>query len=248
VTGEVFVGVDKNGSLGKGAGKGYILRLKDTDQDGKADEHTVFANVDNPRGLIAMGNQVYVLHTVIPESTGILEAMHLSVFTDADWDGVADGGPKRLISDISVPKHNQDRGADHTTNGIRMGIDGWIYIAVGDFGIVGAKGADGTELTMLGGGIVRVRPDGTEMEVYTHGLRNIYDVAIDPFMNIFTRGNTNDGGGWNIRFIHQIQSGEYGYPVLFKRFTDEIIPALVDVGGGSGTGAMFFEEQGWPET
>lgn len=247
VTGEVFVGVDKNGSLGKGAGKGYILRLKDTDQDGKADEHTVFANVDNPRGLIAMGNQVYVLHTVIPESTGILEAMHLSVFTDADWDGVADGEPKRLISDISVPKHNQDRGADHTTNGIRMGIDGWIYIAVGDFGIVGAKGADGTELTMLGGGIVRVRPDGTEMEVYTHGLRNIYDVAIDPFMNIFTRGNTNDGGGWNIRFIHQIQSGEYGYPVLFKRFTDEIIPALVDVGGGSGTGAMFFEEQGWPE-
>jgi len=49
VTGEVFVGVDKNGSLGKGPGKGYILRLKDTNQDGKADEHTVFANVDNPR-------------------------------------------------------------------------------------------------------------------------------------------------------------------------------------------------------
>lgn len=83
---------------------------------------------------------------------------------------------------------------------------------------------------MLGGGILRVRPDGTEMEVYTHGLRNIYDVAIDPYMNMFTRGNTNDGGGWNIRFIHQIQSGEYGYPVLFKNFTEEIIPALVDVG------------------
>ena len=24
------------------------------------------------------------------------------------------------------------RGGDHTTNGIRMGIDGWIYIGVGD--------------------------------------------------------------------------------------------------------------------
>ena len=34
-------------------------------------------------------------------------------------------------------------------------------------------------------------------------------------------------------FIHEIQTGEYGYPRLFKRYTSEIIPALVDVGGGS---------------
>ena len=85
------------------------------------------------------------------------------------------------------------------------------------------------------------------MEVYTHGTRNIYDVAIDPFMNTFTRDNTNDGGGWNIRFSHHIQSAEYGYPVLFKHFTDEIIPALVDVGGGSGTGSLFMDEPSWPD-
>jgi putative heme-binding domain-containing protein len=128
-----------------------------------------------------------------------------------------------------------------------MGIDGWIYIAIGDFGFVDAEGTDGTKLTMYGGGVVRVRPDGTEMEEYVHGLRNIYDIAIDPFMNMFTRGNTNDGGGWNMRFIHEIQSAQYGYPKLFKRYTSEILPALVDVGGGSGTGAMFFQEPGWPE-
>lgn len=246
-TGELFVGVDLLGSLGKGPGKGRIVRLVDADGDGKPESHTVYANLDNPRGLISVGTKLYVLHTVIPESTGKLEAMHLSVLEDNNWDGIADGPPKILVSDVSPPKHNQDRGADHTTNGIRMGIDGWIYIAVGDFGIHGAKGTDGTELTMLGGGIVRVRPDGSEMEVYTHGLRNIYDMAIDPLMNVYTRGNTNDGGGWNVRFIHQIQSGEYGYPVLFKNFTDEIIPALVDLGGGSGTGALFFQEPGWPE-
>ena len=246
-TGEVFVGVDMLGSLGKGPGKGKIIRLVDKDGDGIADQKTVYANLDNPRGLVALGTKLLVLHTVIPQSTGKLSAMHLSVLEDKNWDGVADGKPKILISDISPPKHNQERGADHTTNGIRMGIDGWIYIAVGDFGIHGAKGTDGTELTMLGGGVVRVRPDGTEMEVYTHGLRNIYDVAIDPFMNIFTRGNTNDGGGWNVRFIHHIQTGEYGYPMLFKNFTNEIIPALVDLGGGSGTGAMFLQEPGWPE-
>lgn len=65
-------------------------------------------------------------------------------------------------------------------------------------------------------------------------------------MNIFTRGNTNDGGGWNVRFAHHIQSGEYGYPTLFKHFTEEIIPALVDLGGGSGTGALYMDDDRWP--
>ncbi len=246
-SGEVFVGVDMDGSLGKDPGKGKIIRLVDSNNDGVADSHTLYAEIDNPRGLIAMGDQLYVLHTVIPKDGGMLSGMHLSVFEDKNGDGIADGKARRLVSDISVAKHNQDRGADHTTNGITMGIDGWIYIAVGDFGMVGAKGTDGTELTMLGGGIVRVRPDGSELEVYTHGTRNIYDVAIDPLMNIYTRGNTNDGGGWNVRFIHHIQSGEYGYPVLFKNFTGEILPALEDLGGGSGTGALFFAEPGWPE-
>jgi putative heme-binding domain-containing protein len=246
-TGEVYVGVDLLGSLGKGPGKGRIVRLLDADHDGKADQHTAFADIDNPRGLLSFGDKLYVLHTLIPADTGVLTGMNLSVLEDKNRDGVADGPPKTLVRDISVAKHNQDRGADHTTNGIRMGIDGWIYIAVGDFGFVNAQGTDGTTLTMLGGGVVRVRPDGTEMEVYTHGLRNIYDVAIDPYLNLFTRGNTNDGGGWNVRFIHHIQSGQYGYPILFKNFTDEIIPALEDLGGGSGTGALFMDEAGWPE-
>jgi hypothetical protein len=246
-TGEVYVGVDLLGSLGKGPGKGRIVRLVDTDHNGTADAHTVFAEIDNPRGLISSGDKLFVLHTVIPKDTGVLTGMHLSVLEDKNRDGLADGPPKILVHDISVAKHNQDRGADHTTNGIRMGIDGWIYIAVGDFGMVNAKGSDGTTLTVLGGGVLRVRPDGSELEVYTHGSRNIYDVAIDPFMNIFTRGNTNDGGGWNVRFIHHIQSGEYGYPVLFKNFTDEIIPALADLGGGSGTGSLFLDESTWPE-
>lgn len=245
--GSVFVGVDKIGSLGKTPGKGSIIKLIDSNNDGKVDSHTEFAAVDNPRGIIAMGDQVFVLYTTFSAETQKATGMELAVFDDKNADGIADGPAKPLIQNISSPKFLQSRGTDHATNGIRMGIDGWIYIAVGDFGFHNAVDRDGTKLTMLGGGIVRVRPNGTEMEVYTHGLRNIYDVAIDPFMNIFTRDNTNDGGGWNIRFSHQIQSGEYGYPLLFKHFTEEIIPALVDLGGGSGTGSLFMDDANWPE-
>ena len=244
--GAVFVGVDMMGSLGKKPGNGRIIKLIDANNDGKVDAHTEFATVDNPRGVLPVGDQVFVLHTMFSKETGLATGMDLVVFEDKNNDGVADGPSKPLIEHISNPTFLKSRGTDHATNGIRMGIDGWIYIAVGDFGFHDAVDRSGKKLTMLGGGVVRVRPDGTGMEVYTHGLRNIYDVAIDPLMNMFARGNTNDGGGWNIRFSNQIQSGEYGYPVLFKHFTDEIIPALVDVGGGSGTGSIFLDDDSWP--
>ncbi len=246
-TGEVFVGVDMIGSLGKTPGKGRIIKLTDKNNDGKPDEHIEFAAVDNPRGIIANGDKVYVMHATFDKQTGIASGMDLVVFEDKDHNGKADGPSKPLIQNLSNTTYMRERGTDHATNGIRMGIDGWIYISVGDFGFHNAVDRSGTKLTMLGGGILRVRPDGTEMEVFSHGTRNVYDVAIDPFMNIFSRENTNDGGGWNVRFSHFLQTGEYGYPSLFQHFTDEIIPALVDVGGGSGTGALYMDEPNWPE-
>src|SRR5690606_12686767 len=126
--GEVFVGVDMIGSLGKDPGKGYIVKLVDCNNDGIMDNHTEYAQVDNPRGIISMGDQLFVLHTVFGED-GIASGMDLVVFEDKDRDGVADGSSKPLIEHISSPKFLQSRGTDHATNGIRMGIDGWIYIA-----------------------------------------------------------------------------------------------------------------------
>lgn len=246
-TGEVYVGVDMQGSLGKEIGKGKIVRLVDCNNDGIVDSNTTFAEVDNPRGIIPVGDKVFVLYTTFSEEDSVATGQDLVVFEDVDGNGLADSPPQVLIEGIGNPNYLRSRGTDHATNGIQMGIDGWIYIAVGDFGFHGAVDREGTELTMLGGGVVRVRPDGTEMEVYTHGMRNIYDVAIDPYMNIFTRGNTNDGENWNVRFLHHVQTGEYGYTTLFMNFTEEIIPALVDLGGGSATGALYMDDDRWPE-
>ena len=233
-TGEVFVGVDEQGSLGKEAGRGKVLRCIDTDGDGQADRINTFATMDHPRGLFYDNGSLWVLHPPF-----------LTVYHDDDLDGTADRHDT-LITGISTDEVNK-RGADHTTNGIRMGIDGWIYIAVGDFGFSEAKGTDGTVLSRRGGGIVRVRPDGTEMEIHNWGQRNILDVCIDPYMNVFTRDNTNDGGGWDIRLSHLLQSGEYGYPSLYLNFTEESMPPLADYGGGSGCGAMFLHDLRWPE-
>lgn len=232
-TGEVFVGIDKQGSLGKKSGQGRVVRCLDTDGDGQADQINTFAKMDHPRGLHYQRGKLWVLHP--PK---------LTLYHDDDLDGVADRS-ETLVTGLTTELLNK-RGADHTTNGIRMGIDGWLYIAVGDFGFLNAQGTDRTTLSLKGGGIARVRPDGTELEIYCRGLRNILDVCIDPRLNMFTRDNTNDGGGWDIRLSHIIQSGHYGYPSLFKNFSQEVLFPLADYGGGSGCGGVFASEPWLP--
>src|SRR5699024_11510344 len=115
------------------------------------------------------------------KESGTAENMDLIVFEDKNGDGIADGEAKVLVKDLSNPTYLKERGTDHATNGIQMGVDGWIYIAVGDFGFHNATGTDGTKLTMLGGGILRVRPDGTELVDFKNVLRNVYDDVIDVY-------------------------------------------------------------------
>ena len=232
-TGEVFVAVDEQGSLGRTPGGGKVLRCVDTDGDGKADKVTVFAKMEHPRGVISQNGSVWVMH---PPT--------LSVFHDDDGDGVSDRQDV-LVTGLTTEQINT-RGGDHTTDGIRMGIDGWIYIGDGDYGILEAKGKDGSAVTLRGGGILRVRPDGTELEIFATGLRNPFDIAIDPFLNLFTRDNTNDGAGWDVRVSHLIQTAHYGYTQLFANFPDEIMPTLGAFGGGGGTGALFIGSPDWP--
>lgn len=247
--GEVFVAVDQNGSLGKDLNvQQNILRMLDTDGDGKADKVNVFAEkvedttggnkwmVFNGRGLFYDNGKLWVLHPPF-----------IRVFEDVDGDGKADKNDL-LVSGISTQQSLAGRGGDHTTNGFRVSIDGWMYIAVGDFGFNNAVDKGGKKVVLQGGGIARVRLDGTELEIYAQGLRNIYDVAVSPQLDLFTLDNTNDGGGWNVRLSHVIGGqAEYGYPRQFKKFKGEFIDCLADYGGGSPCGSIFLDEPGLGE-
>ncbi len=229
--GTLYVSSDGNGSLGRNPKRGRVIRLRDLDGDGRADETKVFCEVDAPRGLVWDHDRLYLVHPP-----------HLSEFIDADHDGVAEK-QNILVKDIAFGY--KDRPADHTTNGLSLGIDGWLYIAGGDFGFLKATGTDGRTLQHRGGGVIRVRPDGTGLEIYSTGTRNILEVAISPLMDIFARDNTNDGGGWNVRFHHFTGLDDHGYPRLYKNFNDECIQPLADYGGGSGCGAVYIDEPGF---
>lgn len=233
--GIIYVCSDKNSSLDREPNRGSILRLRDIDGDGQADESKFFVdNVDSPRCAVWDHDRLYVMHPP-----------HLSAFIDHDRDGHADE-QKILIKDIAFGF--KDRPADHTSNGVTLGIDGWLYLAIGDFGFMDAKGADGRHLQFRSGGVIRVRPDGKEMQVYSRGTRNILEVAMDPMLNGFTRDNTNDGGGWDIRIHHFSGLENHGYPSLYMNFTDEIVAPLADYGGGSGCGSLYLDEPGFPES
>jgi putative membrane-bound dehydrogenase-like protein len=229
--GTLYVSSDGNGSVERKPNRGRIIRLRDLDGDGRADETKVFCEVDSPRGLVWDHDRLYLVHPP-----------HLSEFIDADHDGVAE---KQNILVNGIAFGFKDRPADHTTNGLSLGIDGWLYIAGGDFGFLKATGTDGKTLQHRGGGVIRVRPDGTGLEIYSTGTRNILEVAISPLMDMFARDNTNDGGGWNVRFHHFTGLDDHGYPRLYKNFNDEAIQPLADYGGGSGTGAVYIDEPGF---
>jgi len=233
--GTLFVSSDKNGSLDRELKRGSIIRLKDLDGDGRADQSNLYVdNVDSPRGIVWDHDRLYVLHPP-----------HLSAFIDENNDGVSDR-QEILVKDIAFGF--KDRPADHTSNGVTMGIDGWLYLAIGDFGFMNAVGSDGRQLQFRGGGVVRVRPDGSGLELYSQGTRNILEVAMDPLLRGFARDNTNDGGGWDVRMHHFSGGDDHGYPRKYIHFPNEIVPPLADYGGGSGCGALFLDEPGWPKS
>jgi putative heme-binding domain-containing protein len=234
-TGEVFVAVDPNGSLDQKTGRGKIIRCRDSNNDGAADEFITFTELDSPRGIVwdEANRTMYVQHPPF------VRAYH-----DDNADGISDRNEvlvEGLGFDLSF------RGADHTTNGMQIGIDGWLYIAVGDYGFVNAKTRDGKTHQLHGGGIVRVRPDGTRLEIVSRGQRNIYDVAISPTMDLFTRDNTNDGDGWDERLSHVVPLSQFGYPSLFKNFPTDTRKPLAEYGSGSPTGSLFLDEPGFSD-
>ena len=131
--------------------------------------------------------------------------------------------------------------------GLRLGMDGYLYVSVGDKGVPGVHGTDGSFAQLRGGGVLRVRPDGSRVEVVATGTRNHLDVAMDERGNVFTYDNTDDGLGWWTRVTHVVRGGYYGYPWDYLDFPERHLPPMGDYGGGSPCGGLVYREAAWPE-
>src|SRR2546426_940495 len=182
-------------------------------------------------GMQYLEGKLYVLHNP-----------HFSVFTDDN--GV--GKDRTELIESLIPNPWALDWNDHVPANFRLAMDGYFYVAVGDKGIFGAVGRDGKRVDMRGGGVLRLRPDGTELEVYCTGVRNILEVALNDEDEIFTYDNT-DEHDWMGRLTHMVDGGSYGYPYDFVPRRPYTLWMMHDFGGGAATGALCYNEDALPD-
>jgi putative heme-binding domain-containing protein len=193
---------------------------------------TFAANLHAVFGLQYIDGKVYVHHT--PK---------FSVFED--FHGVGINRVDLITNDNPhpwAPTFN-----DHIPSGFHLAMDGYFYFTTGDKGVLGAVGVDGRKIEIHGGGVYRMRPDGTGLEVYSTGTRNHLDPAINSEDEIFTYDNTDDGAGWWKRVTHMVDGGYYGYPYDFKPQRPYTLWRMEDYGGGAPTGACAYNEDALPD-
>jgi len=181
-------------------------------------------------GMQYLEGKLYVLHN--PK---------FSVFTDVDGMGK----DRQDLIESTNPNPWALDWNDHVPANFRLAMDGYFYIAVGDKGIFGAVGRDGSRADLQGGGILRMRPGGTELEVYCTGVRNILDVALNEEDELFTYDNT-DEQQWMGRLTHMVDRGFYGYPHNFIPRRPYTLWMMADYGGGAATGALCYNEDALP--
>ncbi len=145
-------------------GKGHdrISILEDTDNDGKADKFTVFADTLNiPIGILPVndGAVAYSIPNVIH-------------YTDKNGDGKADDQQKLL----GPFEHRDTHGM---VNNFVRGYDGWIHACHGFTNRSTVAGADGDSIKMISGNTFRFKPDGSRVEHTTYGRINPFGLAFD---------------------------------------------------------------------
>lgn len=234
--GNLFVGEDPMDMRGPTTKEfDRVLFIQWDKATGKPAKKTVFCeNLAAVFGLVWHRDWLYVLH-----------APHYSRFRDADGDGIAE-----IREDLATgfgPAAGIYGFNDHIVTGTRLGMDGWVYVSVGDKGVPKAVSKkDGSSITLEGGGVVRMKLDGSCLEVFSSGTRNHLDVAMDSLDNVFTYDNTDDGLGWWTRFTHHMPTGYYGYPYDYLTRGVRHLPRISEHGGGSPVGAACYVEAAWP--
>lgn len=179
-------------------------------------------------------------------ANGTLVALHGSTLTalrDLDGDGVADDRVE-LVREIG--SHPAARAIpEPVASGLCIGLDGRLYFGVDDRGVLEATGKDGSRVRIHGGGVVRVRIDGSRLEIVSTGERRPRSIAIDSSGELFTLGEADPTGRWTGGMTHHIDGGHYGYPFEFLTAPQRSLP-LTGGGIGSGGALAICDAEGLP--
>lgn len=185
---------------------GRIYRLRDTDGDNIADEkqQLLFNTEDSivqmewAVGLAKYQDRYYVS-----------DSGRIGYLEDLDGDGVFDAYTN-IVDGLPSRQYPL-----HSNNGIAFDDEGRLYVSVGsttDHGPIRVE---------YESSILRMEPDGSNIEVFATGFRNAYDLTFSPNGDLFTTDNGPDGVGQEMSFyppeeLNHVREGrDYGFPDVY---------------------------------
>ena len=197
-----------------------VMILEDTDGDGISDTSKVFVQDKDlvaPMGIAVLGNQIFVSC-----------APSLIVYTDENGDDIPDK-KEVFLKGFGGLDH------DHSLHSLITGPDGRYYFNTGNAGPHKVTDKAGWQLRSgsvytggtpyndknepaqvsddgriwVGGLALRVKKDGTDLEVVGHNFRNSYEIALDSYGNMWQ--NDNDDQVETCRVTWIMEGGNAGY-------------------------------------
>jgi hypothetical protein len=213
--------------------EGSILRFEvPSEPGGEMHFETVADGLANPRGLAVKDGTLYAVelgplpcqpakplcrgNDLSPDSRGegelqILASTRARVQArEIRADGSL-GDARTVLDDLPVVA------SDHAVNGMTLGSDGAIYLAVGNVDGMWRTPERAAEVTPHAdwlGTILRLAETTGPPAIVARGLRNVYKVAFDDEGRMWAVDN--DGfaqDGWRAEEVLQIKEGRnYGYP------------------------------------
>ncbi len=175
-------------------GQVYVL-YRDQDGDGRSDgNHVLLSELNGPHGLELRDGWLYVA-----EKDAIKRVRYRSETRQIEGDLIP------LATGLPATRN-------HTKKTIRIGPDDWLYFNVGSSCNVCIE-EDDRRATMM-----RMRLDGSELEIYATGLRNSVGFDWSPRDGgMYATDNGRDllGDDYPVEELNRIEAGRfYGWPFV----------------------------------
>ncbi len=211
--------------------EGDIAKLTDEDGDGFAETITpVYTDTNNQlEHAVGMAFHDGILY--------VSDGGRISTVTDSDGDGTLD-----KITPIVTGLPNQLY-TFHSNNGIAFGPDGKIYVGIGSTTDHGPLRVEHEA------SIMRVNPDGSDLETFATGFRNPYDLTFSPQGDLFTADNSPDAIAPDLPYLppeevdHVQQGKNYGFPDIFgfPPPGSSVAPPVVDLYTSSASSGITYQ-------
>ena len=183
-----------------------VRKIYDNDGDGRADvSHMYTEGINSMLTGVAAG--------VLYHKGDVFVTAAPDVYRFKDVDGDGDADTKEVISHgygIHIAF------AGHDMSGLTVGHDGKLYWSIGDIGLNVTDQTGKQWKYPNQGAVMRCNPDGSDFEVYAHGLRNPQELAFDAYGNLISVDNDGDHPGERERYVHILEGSDTGWRINWQ--------------------------------